>query len=249
MAGAAMYALQVRGGGSLPGWLPQKPRERRPAVKNPRRGPGECQANGAATTTAASSNPSRATKASRDTNGVSVEQFRTEGGLHLLFEPEAMDTWIPRKIATSEGGAYVDNETGELLSQEKTADYERYMQRLSDRFRTGEQADRLVRIVDQYMPRVADENRVFVIRHRNKVAGMLKKAWKIRNKLRQKQKDKKRRSRPTTSTAPELERNERREEDDGGATASRTAPARVTKASSDSEDTPPDRGGKCRTRR
>ena len=85
----------------------------------------------------------------------------------------------------------------------------------SDRFRTGEQADRLVRIVDQYMPRVADENRVFVIRHRNKVAGMLKKAWKIRNKLRQKQKDKKRRSRPTTSTAPELERNERREEDGG----------------------------------
>ena len=49
------------------------------------------------------------------------------------------------------------------------------------------------------------------------------------------QKDKNRRSRPTTSTAPELGRNERREEDDGGATASRTAPARVTKASSDSE--------------
>ena len=38
-------------------------------------------------------------------------QFRAEGGLHLLFEPEAMDKWIPRKIATSEGGAYVDNET------------------------------------------------------------------------------------------------------------------------------------------
>ena len=66
------------------------------------------------------------------------------------------------------------------------------------------------------MPRIADENRVFVIRHRNKVAGMLKKAWKIRTKLRQKQKDKKRRSRPTTSTAPELERNEHREEDDRG---------------------------------
>ena len=72
---------------------------------------------------------------------------------------------------------------------------------------------------------------------------MLKKAWKLRNKLRQKQKDKKRRSRPTTSTAPELGRHERREEDDGGATKPRTAPARVTKASSDSEDTPPDRGG------
>ena len=114
---------------------------------------------------------------------------------------------------------------------------------LADRFRTGEQADRLVRIVDQCMPRIADENRVFVIRHPNKVAGMLKKAWKLRNKLRQKQKEKKRHSRPTTSTAPELGRNERREEDDGGATASRTAPARVTKASSDSEDSPPDWGG------
>ena len=86
-------------------------------------------------------------------------------------------------------------------------------------------------------------------RHPNKVAGMLKKAWKLRNKLRQKQKDKKRRSRPTTSTAPELGRHERREEDDGGATTTRTAPARVTKASSDSEDIPPDWGGKCRTRR
>ena len=154
-----------------------------------------------------------------------------------------MDKWIPRKIVTSEGGAYVDNETGELLNQEETADYERCMQRLSDRFRTGEQADRLVRIVDQHMLRIADENRVFVIRHPNKVVGMLKKAWKLRKKLRQKQKDKKRRSRPTTSTAPELGRNERREEDDGGATVSRTAPARVTKASSDSEDTPPDWGG------
>ena len=55
-----------------------------------------------------------------------------------------MDKWIPRKIATSEGGAYVDNETRELLNQEETADYERCMQRLSDRFRTGEQADRLI---------------------------------------------------------------------------------------------------------
>ena len=64
----------------------------------------------------------------------------------------------PRKIATSEGGAYVDNETEELLNQEETADYERHMQRLSDRFRTGEQADRLARIVDQYVPRIADEN-------------------------------------------------------------------------------------------
>ena len=119
-----------------------------------------------------------------------------------------------------------------------TADYERYMQRLADRFRTGEQADRLVRIVDQYMPRIAAENRVLVMRHPSQVAGMLKNAWKLRNKLRQKQKEKKRRSRPTTSTAPEL-----REEDDGGATPSRATPARVTKASSDSEDTPPDWGG------
>ena len=124
------YMLCSHGGGVCQGWLPQKPRERRP-LQTPRR---------AATTTAASNNPSRATKASRDTNRAK-DAVPYRGGLHLLFEPEAMDKWIPRKIATNEGGAYVNNETG------RTVDYERYMQRLSDRFRTGEQADRLVHIV------------------------------------------------------------------------------------------------------
>ena len=68
------------------------------------------------------------------------------------------------------------------------------------------------------------------------------KAWKLRNKLRQKQKDKKRRSRPTTSTAPELERNEHREEDDRGSHSKQNRTGTCDKGKR-SEDTPPDWGG------
>ena len=44
-----------------------------------------------------------------------------------------------------------------------------YQQRLCDRYRLGEIADRLVQIVDRYMPRVADENRAYVMRYANQV--------------------------------------------------------------------------------
>ena len=39
-------------------------------------------------------------------------------------------------------------------------------------------ADRLVQIVDRYMPRVADENRAYVMRYPGQVQTMLKKARK-----------------------------------------------------------------------
>ena len=68
------------------------------------------------------------------------------------------------------------------------ASYESYQQRLCERHRVGEQADRLVRIVDRYMPRVADENRAYVMRYPHKVGEMLKKALKLRRKLRRRQK-------------------------------------------------------------
>ena len=67
-------------------------------------------------------------------------------------------------------------------SREDEASYELYQQRLSERYRVGEQVDRFVQIVDRYMPRIADENRAYVMRYPHKVGEILQKAWKLRKK-------------------------------------------------------------------
>ena len=74
-------------------------------------------------------------------------------------------------------------------AKQAQASYELYQQRFSERYRVGEQADRLVQIVDRYMPRIADENRAYVMRYPHKVGEMLQKAWKLRKKIRQPQKE------------------------------------------------------------
>ena len=66
-------------------------------------------------------------------------------------------------------GGYKDSETGEMLSQDEEADFRLYQQRVCDRYTGGEMADRLVQVVDRYMPRVADENRAYVMRYANQV--------------------------------------------------------------------------------
>ena len=111
--------------------------------------------------------------------------FLTKGGLHLLYEPTAED---------------IDNQTGEVLSREDAASYESYQQRLCERHRVGEKADRLVRIVDRFMPRVADENRAYVIHYRAKWGRC------FRRKIRRRQKaeeGKAKRKRTSTSGTPE----------------------------------------------
>ena len=117
--------------------------------------------------------------------------FRTKGGLHLLFEPDAMDAWIARSIATNEEGDYVDAQTGETLGAVEKADYVRYRRRLGERRRVGKQADHLVRIVDKYLPKVAAENRAYVMKYPQKVGGMLKKAGALRKRLQAKKMHKK----------------------------------------------------------
>ena len=92
--------------------------------------------------------------------------FRTQGGLHLLFEPEAMDAWMTRRITTNDEGDYADAQTGETLGAAEKADYEGYLHRLGERHRVGEQADRLVRIVDKHLPKVDAENRAYVMKSR-----------------------------------------------------------------------------------
>ena len=70
---------------------------------------------------------------------------------------------------------------GELLGQQESKEYEQYQQRFLKR--CGK-ADRLVRIVDRYMPRIAAENRVYTMRFPEKVHDMLLKARAIRRKTR-----------------------------------------------------------------
>ena len=139
---------------------------------------------------------------------------------------------------------------GEPLSREDEASYELYQQRLSERYRVGEQADRLVRIVDRYMPRITDENRAYVMRHPHKVGETLQKAWKLRKKMRKRQKEEgsARRKRTGTSDTPEhgeqQEGARRRAEElvatrrAGGGTVLPSG----RRDASVSEDTPPDWG-------
>ena len=51
----------------------------------------------------------------------------------------------------------------------------RYRRRLGERRRVGKQADHLVRIVDKYLPKVAAENRAYVMKYPQKVGGSLRK--------------------------------------------------------------------------
>ena len=47
----------------------------------------------------------------------------------------------------------------------------------------GEMADRLAQIVDRYMPKVAGENRTYVMRYPGQVKTMLQKAWGLRKSI------------------------------------------------------------------
>ena len=68
---------------------------------------------------------------------------------------------------------------GELNAAQQ-ATYEQYQDRHRARCRVGDVADKLTRIVDKYLPKVADENRVFIMRFPNKAFKLLKKARRIR---------------------------------------------------------------------
>ena len=134
--------------------------------------------------------------------------YVTQGGLHLLYDPETLDKWISRTTEpTNQEKKYRDAQTGETLAPEDEASYEHYRRRLCERYRTGEQADRLVRIVDRYMPAIADENRTYVMKYPHKVLTMLKQAGKARKKIRAKRKRKKQqRGRERSSTSTETKR-------------------------------------------
>eukprot|EP00439_Symbiodinium_sp_Y106_P040820 s2742_g5.t1 len=49
--------------------------------------------------------------------------FVTAGGLHLLYDPEALDKWIAKRMELCEEGGHMDKQTGEKLSEEDEAEY------------------------------------------------------------------------------------------------------------------------------
>ena len=110
-----------------------------------------------------------------------MTQFVTRKRLHMQYPPDPLDKWIARDIQLSPGGDYVDITTGEALSTEEREEYERYQRRFHKRCKLGGKADRFVRSVDRYMPRIAEENRIFVMRFPNKVEKMLRSARGIRS--------------------------------------------------------------------
>ena len=83
--------------------------------------------------------------------------FVTRKRLHMQYLPDPLDEWIARDIQLSPGNDYVDHTAGETLSIEEREECERYLERFHQRYKLGGKADRLVRIVDRHMPRIAEE--------------------------------------------------------------------------------------------
>ena len=109
--------------------------------------------------------------------------FETKKGLMLLYNPEPGDEWINRTIVKARGGLQ-DTATGEKLTKAQTKKYESFLRRHHDRNTVGQKADKLVRLVDKYLPLQADETRAFVCRFPEQAEALLKRVKKIRRKVR-----------------------------------------------------------------
>ena len=110
-------------------------------------------------------------------------------GLHLQFDANpVLDQWLHSNVRRDEDtGEYV-KQTGERLTEAEQVSYLQYQQTHESRCRLGDAADKLSRITDKYMPLIADESRVFVIRFPEQAPRLLKRARKVRRKVKAKQK-------------------------------------------------------------
>ena len=115
--------------------------------------------------------------------------FKTRKGLHLQFDADpSLDQWANSGIKHNEKtGEYVKH-TGEALNRAEQATYKQYRRRHMARCRLGDAADKLSRITDKYMPRIADEGRVFIMKFPKQAPQLLKRVRKIRRKVEAKQK-------------------------------------------------------------
>ncbi|OLP83212.1 hypothetical protein AK812_SmicGene36058 [Symbiodinium microadriaticum] len=109
--------------------------------------------------------------------------FKTRRGLMLLYDPKPDDAWINRPIARIRGG-WKDTSTGEVLSKTQAQAYSKFLRRHLGRDKVGDIADKLVRMVDKYLPLQADETRAYVCRFPEQAESLLKRVKKIRKRLR-----------------------------------------------------------------
>ena len=92
-----------------------------------------------------------------------MTQFATRRGRILLYEPESLDKWIGRKIEKDEATTrFLDASTVEFLSHKQAKSYEAYHARRQQWSRTGDKLDKYIRIVDKYLPRVAEETCIYI---------------------------------------------------------------------------------------
>ena len=115
--------------------------------------------------------------------------FKTRMGLHLQFDANPdLDQWLHLNVQRDEDtGEYVKH-TGERLTEAEQVSYLQYQQIHESRCRLEDAADKLSRITDKYMPLIADESRVFVICFPEQAPRLLKRARKVRRKVKAKQK-------------------------------------------------------------
>ena len=107
--------------------------------------------------------------------------FRTRRGNLLLYEPHALDRWIGQDIQGDECSR--DATTGKLVSKKLVASYEAFYNRHLRRCRTGDKADKYIRLVDRYLPRVFAEARIYVARFPEQVGELRRQVKKVRRRI------------------------------------------------------------------
>ena len=172
--------------------------------------------------------------------------FRTRRGLHLQYAPEpSIDRWINSELKFDmEKGGYV-KPTGKALNASERSTFARYQRRHVERCRAGDSADRLTRMVDKYLPRVAAESRVYIMRFPETIPDLLKRVRKIRRKLKATRQGGDAKTTTQTSTRRTRQRHEKR-----GSTTERAVPKprgmqteqHVTREQDDERESIPDWG-------
>ncbi|CAE7947971.1 unnamed protein product, partial [Symbiodinium sp. KB8] len=110
--------------------------------------------------------------------------FRTRRGLHLQYKPEpSIDQWINSEVQFDrEEGGYI-KPTGKVLNATEQGTFAQYQRRHVVRCRAGDLADKLTRMVDKCLPRVANESRVYIMRFPETIPKLLKRVRKIRKRI------------------------------------------------------------------
>ena len=164
--------------------------------------------------------------------------FKTRRGLHLQFDPEpSLDRWISCEVRFNAKTGKYTTPKGELSAAQQ-ATYEQYQNRHRARCRVGDVADKLTRIVDKYLPKVADENRVFVMRFPNKASKLLKKARRIRRRIKAEIRGDVREKQVQTP-AGEVQKQRAKKEKPGRSSRRGTKNQKTTEENAEPDPTPP----------